>query len=66
MKNHKFSILAVSLILVAISITFTNCEGPEGPRGPAGEQGPIGPQGGMLPYIPESSGLRGTTWVHAT
>jgi hypothetical protein len=42
MKNHKFSILAVSLILLAIFIAFTACEGPEGPRGPAGERGPDG------------------------
>jgi len=47
----------LGIIAIAVLFAFTACEGP---MGPAGEDG-----SGVLSEIPESSGLRGTTWTHA-
>jgi hypothetical protein len=56
MKN-AIKFLGLIAIVAVIGLSFAACGDPE--QGPAG---PKGDPGGLLPYIPQESGLLGTTW----
>ena len=45
------------ILIISVLFAFTACEGPMGPAGADGSE--------FTTTIPESSGLRGTTWVNS-
>jgi hypothetical protein len=73
MKN-ALKFLGLIALVAVIGFSFAACgdaeQGPTGPKGDKGDTGQKGDEGPMRPdilltYIPEESGLLGTTWTRS-